>query len=190
MLARPEVQSYQYSFAGSITLVFASGVGLCLKQPHSRGERRFERPRRGTEDQGRAARARNGGTGGRLRRPGGASAGRDSCVAGTRSAAQSATAANSGRNASGSYFDDVLRDTRCYGIENTTGKVRRPGAVRRRRDAVRTERIVGKREVEVCRRNTLQGGAATGLSRRRQAGAGPEHPTSRQRATEVSATPA
>jgi len=34
MLARPEVQSYhQYSFAGSITLVFASGVGLCLGQP-------------------------------------------------------------------------------------------------------------------------------------------------------------
>ena len=70
MLARPEVQSHQYSFAGSITLVFASGVGLCLGQPQLRGERRFERPRRGTEDQGRAARARNGGTGGRLRRPG------------------------------------------------------------------------------------------------------------------------
>ena len=59
MLARPEVQSYQYSFAGSITLVFASGVGLCLGQPQLRGERRFERPRR-----------ENGGTGGRLRRPG------------------------------------------------------------------------------------------------------------------------
>jgi hypothetical protein len=59
-----------YSFAGSIRLVFASGVGLCLGQPQLRGERRFERPRRGTEDQGRAARARNGGTGGRLRRPG------------------------------------------------------------------------------------------------------------------------
>src|ERR1700690_838035 len=71
MLARAEVQSYhQYSFAGSITLVFASGVDLCLRQPQLRGERRFERPRRGTEDQGRAARARNGGTGGRLRRPG------------------------------------------------------------------------------------------------------------------------
>ena len=70
MLARPEVQSYQYSFAGSITLVFASGVGLCLGQPQLRGERRFERPRRGAEDQGRAARARNSGTGGRLRRPG------------------------------------------------------------------------------------------------------------------------
>jgi len=37
---------------------------------------------------------------------------------------------------SGSYFDDVLRDPRRYGIENTTDKVRRPGAVRRRRDAV------------------------------------------------------
>jgi hypothetical protein len=70
MLARPEIHSYQYSFAGSITLVFASGVGLCLGEPQLRGERRFERPRRGTEDQGRAARARNGGTGGRLRRPG------------------------------------------------------------------------------------------------------------------------
>jgi hypothetical protein len=44
---------------------------------------------------------------------------------------------------SGSYFDDVLRDPRRYGIENTTDKVRRPGAVRRRRDAVCTERIVG-----------------------------------------------
>lgn len=152
MLARPEVQSYQYSFAGSITLVFASGVGLCLGQPQLRGERRFERPRRGAEDQGRAARARNSGTGGRLRRPGqgeargarprttlssladrlndgrlpdgevvanleseirklyevggatvpsGASADRDSCVAGTRPVAQSATVADSGRNASG-----------------------------------------------------------------------------------------
>jgi hypothetical protein len=28
MLARPEVQSYQHSFAGSIRLVFASGIGL------------------------------------------------------------------------------------------------------------------------------------------------------------------
>jgi hypothetical protein len=27
--------------------VFASGVGLCLGQPQLRGERRFERPRRG-----------------------------------------------------------------------------------------------------------------------------------------------
>jgi hypothetical protein len=45
---------------------------------------------------------------------------------------------------SGSYFDDVLRDPRRYGIENTTGKVRRRGAVRRRRDAVCSERIVGR----------------------------------------------
>jgi hypothetical protein len=30
----------------------------------------------------------------------------------------------------GSYFDDVLRDPRRYGIENTTDKERRPGAVR------------------------------------------------------------
>ena len=43
---------------------------------------------------------------------------------------------------SGSYFDDVLRDPRRYGSENTTDKVRRRGAVRRRRDAVCTERIV------------------------------------------------
>lgn len=27
MLARPEIQSCQYSFAGSITLAFASGAG-------------------------------------------------------------------------------------------------------------------------------------------------------------------
>jgi hypothetical protein len=46
-------------------------------------------------------------------------------------------------------FDDVLRDPRRYGIKNTTDKVRRPGAVRRRRDAVCTERVVGK--PEVCR---------------------------------------
>ena len=43
MLARPEVQSYQYSFAGSITLVFASGVGLCFGQPQLRGEERLSR---------------------------------------------------------------------------------------------------------------------------------------------------
>lgn len=36
--------------------MFASGVGLCLGQPQLRGERRFEWPRRGTEDQGCAAR--------------------------------------------------------------------------------------------------------------------------------------
>jgi hypothetical protein len=48
---------------------------------------------------------------------------------------------------SGSYFDDVLRDPRRYGIKNTTDKVRRPAAVRRRRDAVCTERVVGKPEV-------------------------------------------
>jgi hypothetical protein len=43
----------------------------------------------------------------------------------------------------GSYFDDVLRDPRRYSIENTAGKVRRPGTVRRSRDAVCTERIFG-----------------------------------------------
>ena len=66
----PEVQSWQYSFAGSITLVFASDVGLCFGQPQLRGDRRLEGPRRGTEDQGRAPRARSGVTGGRLRRMG------------------------------------------------------------------------------------------------------------------------
>lgn len=50
MLARPEVHSWhQYSFARSITLVFATGVGLCLGQPQLRGERRIERPRRGMD---------------------------------------------------------------------------------------------------------------------------------------------
>jgi hypothetical protein len=47
----PEVQSYQYSFAGSTTLAFASGAGLCLGQLQLRGERRFEGPRRETENQ-------------------------------------------------------------------------------------------------------------------------------------------
>jgi hypothetical protein len=47
---------------------------------------------------------------------------------------------------SGSYFDDVLLDPRRYGIENTTDKVRRPGAVRLGRDAVGTERIVSHPE--------------------------------------------
>jgi hypothetical protein len=47
---------------------------------------------------------------------------------------------------SGSYFDDVLLDPRRYGIENTTDKVRRPGAVRLRRDAVCTERVVASRK--------------------------------------------
>src|ERR1700686_4601073 len=47
---------------------------------------------------------------------------------------------------SGSYFDDGLRDPRRYGIENTTDKLRRPGAVRRRRAAVCTESIVSHSE--------------------------------------------
>ena len=55
---------------------------------------------------------------------------------------------------SGSYFDDVLRDPRRYGIENTTDKLRRPGAVRRRRDAVCTESIVG--DPEIGNRRTLE----------------------------------
>jgi hypothetical protein len=50
---------------------------------------------------------------------------------------------------SGSYSDDALRDPRRYGIKNTTDKVRRPGAVRRRRDAVCTAHVLGK--PEVCR---------------------------------------
>jgi hypothetical protein len=48
---------------------------------------------------------------------------------------------------SGSYFDDLLRDPRRYGIENTTDKLRRPGGVRRKRDAVCTESTVGHPEV-------------------------------------------
>jgi hypothetical protein len=47
---------------------------------------------------------------------------------------------------SGAHFDDLLRDPRRYGIENATDKVRRPGAVRRRRDAVCPGRIVGDSE--------------------------------------------
>jgi hypothetical protein len=53
-----------------MTMVFASGIGLFPGQPQLRGKQRFERPRRGTDDQGRAARTRNGGTVGRLRRLG------------------------------------------------------------------------------------------------------------------------
>jgi hypothetical protein len=50
MLAWAEIHSeQQYSFAGSITLVFASGAGLCPGQPQWCGEQGFERPRRGTE---------------------------------------------------------------------------------------------------------------------------------------------
>ena len=59
MLARSEVHSYQqYSFAASIKLVFATAIGLCLGQPQLRGEQRFEQPRRGTDDQERAARTK------------------------------------------------------------------------------------------------------------------------------------
>jgi hypothetical protein len=79
----------------------------------------------------------------RVTAPSGAFADRDSWFAGTRPAAQSATGPDPGQNAggadkrrnamSGSYSDDALRDPRRYGIKNTTDKVRRPGAVRRRR---------------------------------------------------------
>jgi hypothetical protein len=184
--------------------VFASGVGRCLGQPQLRGERHFERPRRGTKikdallaretvEQVDTSPAGSGEARG-VRPPHHAVLSRGKAerwplanlalqtddhlpirqpvyeVGGRRfrgallpteipasreprPAAQSATAADSGRNASGpderriaksgSYFDDVTRDPRPYGIENTTDKVRRPGAVRRRRDAVCTERIVG-----------------------------------------------
>ena len=84
---------------------------------------------------------------------------RDSWVAGTRPAVQSATGPHSGQNAGGAderrNCDErivFLSMTCCAirgGIKNTTDKVRRPGAVRRRRDAVCTERVVGK--PEVCR---------------------------------------
>ncbi len=83
---------------------------------------------------------------GRATVPSGASASRDSCLAGTRPAAESATGPDFGQirseltsaeiAMSGSYFDDVLRDPRRYGIENTTDKVCGPDAVRRRRDVV------------------------------------------------------
>ena len=115
MLARPEIQSNQYSFAGSITLVFASGVGLCLGQPQLRGERRFERPRRRTEDQGRAARARNGGTGDRRPdadlvayaetgrwRPGEASFGRDAVFPGSQTGKRRGEPDRTSKTASGS----------------------------------------------------------------------------------------
>jgi hypothetical protein len=48
----PEFHSWhQYNFAGSITMVFASGDGLCPEQAQLRDKRRFARPRRGTDDQ-------------------------------------------------------------------------------------------------------------------------------------------
>jgi hypothetical protein len=91
--------------------------------------------------------------------PSGASADRDSWVAGFRPAAHSqlgripakmrAELTSAEIATSGSYFDDVLLDPRRYGIKNTTDKMRRPGAVRRRRDAVCSERAFGK--PEVCR---------------------------------------
>jgi hypothetical protein len=71
--------------------------------------------------------------------PSGASADRDSCVAGARPGLNSqlgwipakmrADLTSAETAMSGLYFDDVLRDPPRYGIENTTDKVRRPGAV-------------------------------------------------------------
>ncbi len=82
---------------------------------------------------------------------------------------------------SGSHFDDVLRDPRRYGIENATDKVRRPGAVRRRRDAVCTERIVATRKevvgrpaIATARDSTMVAPAAT-LPASRQASMSGEH---------------
>src|ERR1035437_2087238 len=68
--ARRFIPSTNTTSPARFTMVFASGVGLCPGQPQLRGKRRFERPRRGRDDQGRAARVRNGGTVGRLRRLG------------------------------------------------------------------------------------------------------------------------
>src|SRR5215831_1167820 len=119
MLVRPEVRSW-HSFAGLITLVFAGGAGVGLGQLQWRGDRCFELPRRGTEDQARPVRARKSGTGRRLRLPGQG-------------------------EASESYLDNVLRDLRRYGIENTTDKCALTGAIRQR-EVVCTERLVGYRK--------------------------------------------
>jgi hypothetical protein len=184
-----------------------SGVGLCLRQPQLRGERRFERPRRGTDDQGRASRTRTveqvDDFAGRVKAkrvelaPVQAVLSRGKaeqwlvsgwevvanlesdirklCEVGGRRfrvvallpteiraswepglhlnpqlgripAKMRAELTSAEIAMSGSYFDDVLLDPRRYGIENTTDKVRRPGAVRRRRDVVCTERIVSHPE--------------------------------------------
>lgn len=93
---------------------------------------------------------------GRATVPCGTSANTDSCLAGPPPAAHpqlgrtpakmrsKLTAAEIAM--SGSYFHDVLLDPRRYGIENTTDKVRRPGAVRLRCDAVGTEHVVSHPE--------------------------------------------
>ena len=67
---------------------------------------------------------------------------------------------------SGSYFDDVLRKPRRYGIENTTDKLRRPGAVRRRRAAVCTESMVGDSDNSPKRSGSMHDGRPiTSISR-------------------------
>jgi hypothetical protein len=89
---------------------------------------------------------------------------------------------------SGSYFDDATRDPRPYGIENTTDKVRRPGAVRRRRDAVWTERIVGIPYKGPARTCSVEGlyesrkitGIGTASAVALHFGLRPEHPTLRR----------
>jgi hypothetical protein len=204
---RPEVHSWrQYSFAGSITLVFASGVGLCPSALEDSLNCAVSVLRAAAARDGRSRTRRShtgSGRGGRLRRPGqGEARGtspratlsslaerlndgrlpdgevvanleseiRKLCEVGGRRfrvallpteipasrepglrlnpqlgripAKMRAELTSAEIAMSGSYFDDVLRDPRRYGIENTTDKVRRPGAVRRRRDAVCTVRFV------------------------------------------------
>jgi hypothetical protein len=107
--------------------------------------------------------------------PSGASADTDSCVTGTglrlnpqlgRIPAEMGAELTSAEIAmSGSYFDDVLRDVRRYGIENTTDKECRPGAVPRRRDAVCTERIVGHPEAIYMNVQSLHADVPTPISR-------------------------
>ncbi len=193
MLARPEVQSHEYSFAGSITLVFASGVALssdslnCAGSGASsgRGEGRKikdallarETVAQVDDFAGRvkakrvefvprttlaslAGRLNDGRlrdreavanlesemrklyeVGGRRFRvallpteiPASREPGLRLNPQLRRIPAEMRPELTSAEIAmSGSYFDDVLRDPRRYGIENTTDKVRRPGAVRRK----------------------------------------------------------
>jgi hypothetical protein len=100
MLARPEVQSYQYSFAGRVK---AKRVELAPCTTLSSLADRLNDGRlpdgevvANLESEIRKLYEVGGAT-----VPSGASADRDSCVAGTRPVAQSATVADSGRNASG-----------------------------------------------------------------------------------------
>jgi hypothetical protein len=151
MLTRPEAQSYQYSFAGRVK---AKRVEFSPRTTLSSlaGRLNDGRLRDGELAANLEKRDAQAVRSGRATVPSGASA--EEIPASRepglrlnpqlrRIPAQIRAEVTSAEIAmSGSYFDDVLRDPRRYGIENTTGKVRRPGAVRRRRDAVCTGRIV------------------------------------------------